>query len=174
MTEINYKFRKVPKENIRLSPRFGRSQFTERFMAVSFRAGEFEAVPHQAILDYLCRHPVVVEVVKVKGKDGKDRKDREVFFVTGNLRSHLLLDFLPEKIQVPVLVESPPIPAEIFLREVVERELLNISVLAIKQGGYAAALSSLFNIPNLEMRRSALTPTKERLSKLAGANRREL
>lgn len=171
MIEINYKFRKVPKENIRLSPRFGRSQFTERFMAISFRAGEFEAVPHQAILDYLCRHPAVVEKGTVKDENGKTKT---VFFVTGNLRSQFLLDFLPKKTQVPVLVESPPIPAEIFLREVVERELLNLSVLAMKQGGYAAALSSLFTLPNLEMRRSALAPTKERLSKLAGANRREL
>ncbi|HBC36789.1 hypothetical protein [Marinobacter adhaerens] len=171
MTEINYKLRKVPKEKILLSPRFGRSQFTERFMAISFRSGEFEVVPHQAILDYLCRHPVVVEKGTVKDKDGKSET---VFFVTGNLRSQLLLDFLPKKMTVPVLMEYPPIPAETFLREVVERELLNLSVLAIKHGGYAAALSSLFTLPNLEMRHSALAPTKERLSKLAGANRREL
>ena len=171
MSEINYKFRKVPKEKIQLSPRFGRSQFIERFMAVSFRAGEFEGVPHQAILDYLCRHPVVVEEGTVKDKNGKDHV---VFFATGNVRSQLLLELLPAKTQVPVLVEYPPIPAEIFLREVVERELLNLSILAIKTGGYAAALSSLFTIPGLRMRRSALTPTKDRLSRLAGANRREL
>jgi len=80
MTEINYKFRKVPREKILLSPRFGRSQFIERFMAIPFRAGEFEAAPDQAILDYICRHPVVVEEGKIKvnneEKEGK-KKNRE-------------------------------------------------------------------------------------------------
>jgi len=76
---------------------------------------------------------------------------------------------------VPVLVEYPPIPADIFLREVVERELLNLSVLALKKRDYAAALSSLFTLlPDFEMKRSALMPTKIELAKLAGANRREL
>jgi len=185
MTEINYKFRKVPREKILLSPRFGRSQFIERFMAIPFRAGEFEAAPDQAILDYICRHPVVVEEGKIKvnneekegkeEKQGKDKKIKTVFFVTGNFRSQFLLTFLPEKTKVPVLVEYPPIPADIFLREVVERELLNLSVLALKKRDYAAALSSLFTLlPDFEMKRSPLMPTKIELAKLAGANRREL
>jgi len=163
MSDNTYKYKLVPLKNIRVSEDLKNAGLFERFAAIPFRATNLADIPHESLLKFLRWHPLIVE------PQGKKN-----FCVTGNLHSMILLRHLPAGTKIPLLVESPPIPREVFLREVIERELLNIFLLAIQKGCLTKALSSLHNIPGANIRQSKFLSTKQELASLAGVNRREL
>ena len=163
MIDITYKYKQVRLENIRASETLKSAGLFERFAAIPFRATNLADIPHENLLNFLRWHPLVVE------SQGKKN-----FCVTGNLHSMILLQHLPPGTKIPLLVEYPPIPREIFLREAIERELLNILLLAVQNGCLARALSSLYGTPGANMHESEFLSTKLRFASLAGVNRREL
>lgn len=163
MIDITYKYKQVRLENIRASETLKSAGLFERFAAIPFRATNLADIPHENLLNFLRWHPLVVE------SQGKKN-----FCVTGNLHSMILLQHLPPGTKIPLLVEYPPIPREIFLREVIERELLNLFLLAVQTGYLTNTLSSLYGIPGANIGESNFLPTKQKLASLAGVNRREL
>lgn len=170
-----YTLNKIPLTRLHESPVLRGTHFLELFAALPFRANALDELPEQVILDYLYRHPIVVVEKKNKKKIKENETgDDSSYFVTGNLRSAALISCLNRETEIPVLVESPPIPIEIFLTEVIERELLNLSLTAMQTGGYPKTIASLFFFMKRNGSSSSMFQTKSRLSLISGVNRRDL
>ncbi|MTI97456.1 MAG: hypothetical protein FH752_02425 [Marinobacter adhaerens] len=181
MTDHTYTLKTISPTDLAESPVLRGKHFLEQFAALPFRASALGELSEPAILDYLHRHPMVVEERKKKKSEGEKGKGTEnkieyVFYyiVTGNLRSAALVSCLNPETPIPVLVESPPIPTDILLTEAIERELLNLSLMAMQTGGYSKAISSLFRLMKTFGSASSIFPTKSRLSQISGVNRREI
>lgn len=182
MADHTYTLKTISPKDVEESPVLRATHFLEQFAALPFRASALDELPEPAILDYLHRHPIVVEErKKKKKKKKKNEREKEnktesdlIYMVTGNLRSAVLISCLNPETPIPVLVESPPIPTDILLTEVIERELLNLSLMAMQTGGYAKAISSLFVFMKRYGSASSIFPTKSRLSQISGVNRREI
>ena len=176
MADHTYTLKTISPKDVEESPVLRATHFLEQFAALPFRAIALDELPEPAILDYLHRHPMVVEERKKKNEGKKENKTESdlIYTVTGNLRSAVLISCLNPETQIPVLVESPPIPTDILLTEVIERELLNLSLMAMQTGGYAKAISSLFVFMKRYGSSSSIFPTKSRLSQISGVNRREI
>lgn len=183
MTDHTYTLKTISPTDLEESPVLRGKHFLEQFAALPFRASALGELTEPAILDYLHRHPMVVEERKKKKKKNEGEKGKGTenkteyvlyYIVTGNLRSAALVSCLNPETPIPVLVESPPIPTDILLTEVIERELLNLSLMAMQTGGYSKAISSLFRLIKKCGSASSIFPTKSRLSLVAGVNRREI
>jgi hypothetical protein len=183
MADHIYTLKTISPKDLEESPVLRATHFLEQFAALPFRASALDELPEPAILDYLHRHPAVVEERKKKKKKNEEKKGKETgkkteyvsyYIVTGNLRSAALISCLNPETPIPVLVESPPIPTDILLTEVIERELLNLSLMAMQTGGYSKAISSLFLLIKKHGSASSSFPTKSRLSLISGVNRREI
>ncbi|QTN42157.1 hypothetical protein [Marinobacter salsuginis] len=183
MNDHTYTLKTISPTDLAESPVLRGKHFLEQFAALPFRASALGELSEPAILDYLHRHPMVVEERKRKKKKserekgkGTENKTEYLFYyiVTGNLRSAALISCLNPETPIPVLVESPPIPTDILLTEVIERELLNLSLMAMQTGGYSKAISSLFRLMKKFGSASSIFPTKSRLSQISGVNRREI
>jgi len=166
MIDHTYTLKTISSDKIQKSSVLRAKHFLEQFAALPFRANALDELPEQAIVDYLYRHPVVVQAQK--------KNEKKVYVVTGNLRSVALVSCLSPKARIPVLVETPAIPIDSFLTEVIERELLNLCLMAMQTGGYPKAVSALFFFIRNHGTASSLFPTKSRLSLISGVNRREL
>ena len=183
MADHIYTLKTILPKDVEESPVLRANHFLEHFAGLPFRANALDELPEAAILDYLYRHPLVVEEKRRKKKKNEEEKEKQtenrteyIFFyvVTGNLRSAALISRLNPETPIPVLVESPPIPTDILLTEAIERELLNISLMAMQTGGYPKAISSLFSLMRKFGSASSTFPTKSRLSLISGVNRREV
>ncbi|SFM41427.1 hypothetical protein [Marinobacter pelagius] len=166
MTDHTYTLKKISLDKLQESSVLRGKHFLEQFAALPFRMNALDELPEAAILDYLYRHPLVVQAQR--------KSEKRVYVVTGNLRSAALLSCLSPKTRIPVLVEAPAIPIDIFLTEVVERELLNLCLMAMHAGGHSKAVSALFSLMGKHGTASSLFPTKSRLAVISGVNRREI
>jgi len=173
MTDHSYTLRKISQERILESPILRSNHFLEVFAALPFRCQVLDELPQEAILDYLYRHPVVVQKRKLVVDKEKGKK-KDFFLVTGNFRSAALITCLDSGVRIPAMLEAPAIPIDVFLTEVIERELLNLSVMAMQTGGYSKAIATLFQLLGDRGPASSIFPTKSRLARISGVNRREL
>jgi len=173
MTDHSYTLRKISQERILESPILRSNHFLEVFAALPFRCQVLDELPQEAILDYLYRHPIVVQKRKLVVDKEKGKK-KDFFLVTGNFRSAALITCLDSGVRIPAMLEAPAIPIDVFLTEVIERELLNLSVMAMQTGGYSKAIASLFQLLGDRGSPSPIFPTKSQLARISGVNRREM
>ena len=61
MTDHSYTLRKLSQESIVASPILRRNHLLEVIAALPFRCTVLDELPQEAILDYLYRHPIVVQ-----------------------------------------------------------------------------------------------------------------
>jgi len=174
MTDHSYTLRKLSQERIVASPILRRNYLLEVIAALPFRCTVLDELPQEAILDYLYRHPIVVQKQKLVVEKQTGKK-KDFFLVTGNFRSAALIPCLDPGVRIPAMLEAPAIPIDVFLTEVIERELLNLSIMAMQTGGYSRAIASLFQLlGDRAGSASTIFPTKSRLARISGVNRREL
>ena len=76
MADHIYTLKTISPKDLEESPVLRATHFLEQFAALPFRASALDELPEPAILDYLHRHPAVVEERKKKKKKNEEKKGK--------------------------------------------------------------------------------------------------